>query len=273
MRMRDELQKAASHARLQYAIFRWETAVVLAGTLLLVVFLPQPFTWWPFWGWPILGVLGTAGVIYSSLTDAQANALIWQQLLEQRLDPNQIRDPQLRRRIVQLFEIQGQLEVFIRSLKDGAFRTQVEALAGGLADWVAEIYRVTRYCDTYIRDFRLEDKQKLAPEEIKTLAARRRFERAPQMVQRLDEAMEKAGRSWQTLRILDAEIRQVEPHVAQQLIDVSRTVHEVVDLKDDSTLQNAQVARLCTETEAQAVQVQERVERIHALYSEALADA
>jgi hypothetical protein len=94
--IRSELQKKAQSAILQYAFFRWESAVVLAGTILLTALFPHPFSWWPVWGWPLLGLLGLAAIVHSSLTDAEINARILQELFREQFDPRQIRDQDLR---------------------------------------------------------------------------------------------------------------------------------------------------------------------------------
>ena len=60
--IRSELQKKAQSAIMQYAFFRWESAVIIAGTILLMALLPHPFPWWPVWGWLILGLVGLAAL-------------------------------------------------------------------------------------------------------------------------------------------------------------------------------------------------------------------
>ena len=83
---RSELRKKAQSAILQHAFFRWESAVVLAGTLLLAVLLPRPFPWWPVWGWPLLGLLGLTILVYTSLTDAETNARVVSELFQPAFD-------------------------------------------------------------------------------------------------------------------------------------------------------------------------------------------
>ena len=74
--IRSEIEKKALSAIVQYAFFRWENAVILGSTILLIVFLPHPFPGWPAWAWAVLGGLGMVAIIISSITDAETNARV-----------------------------------------------------------------------------------------------------------------------------------------------------------------------------------------------------
>jgi hypothetical protein len=133
---RSELQKKAQSAILQYAFFRWESAVVLAGTILLTALRPQPFPWWPVWGWPLLGLLGLTGLFYSSLTDAEANAKVVLELLQQRFDPRKIADEALRQEVETALTYQQRIETHIRRQRAGVLRERLEDTANQLSDWL-----------------------------------------------------------------------------------------------------------------------------------------
>ena len=79
--IRNQMTKETRGAIVQYALFRWENAVVLAGTIVLTGLMPKPFPWWPIWGWPLLGLLGIGAIFYSSLTNEKKKAEL-QALLE-----------------------------------------------------------------------------------------------------------------------------------------------------------------------------------------------
>ena len=66
---RASLEQKAQRAIVQHAFLRWESAVIVAGTLLLSFFYPKPFLWWPWWGWPLLGVIAEALIVYTSMSD------------------------------------------------------------------------------------------------------------------------------------------------------------------------------------------------------------
>ena len=73
-----EKQKPAGRAQISYAIFRWESAVTVSATLLLIVFLPDPFAgrlpFWQWWFWLVLGIVAEALIIITSFNDPATQA-------------------------------------------------------------------------------------------------------------------------------------------------------------------------------------------------------
>lgn len=265
-----ELHKKAQAAALQYAVFRWESAVILAGTLLLTVLLPRPFPWWPGWAWPALGAIALATVIFSSLTDADTGAKVLRQLLEERLDPNLIKDEGLRGQLLTAFTSLVQLETWRLDLPSGTVKTQVDSLMPLLTAWVEQVFQLLRYLDTHRRDFRVEQRQEQVNEELKTLSARRRFERNPQMLTRLDEGMEDLGKDWYTLRLLTAELRLAENRLPQRLKSFAAAIQGVRELQTQTHLLDEQVTHLQGDLQEQTERLHEQVARIHSTYTEAL---
>ncbi len=48
---RDELEKKAARAILTRAVYRWESAAIIALTLILLFLIPQPLPFWQPWFW------------------------------------------------------------------------------------------------------------------------------------------------------------------------------------------------------------------------------
>jgi hypothetical protein len=226
---RSELQKEAQSAILQYAFFRWESAVVLAGTIVLALLLPRPFPWWPVWGWPILGSLGVTGIFVSSLTDAEANAKVLLELFQQQFDPDEIEDPPLRQEVESALTYQRRIETLVREQRSGVLRDRLEDTANQLSDWIANIHELASKLDAYRRDELLARERETVPEEIESLARRRDRERDPGLREELDRVLESKGKQWQTLRTLDARMEQAELRLEQSTTALS-TVYSQIQL-------------------------------------------
>ena len=108
---RSDIQKRAESAIWQYAIFRWESALVIALTIVLSLLLPRPFGWWPPYGWLLLGLVGLAALIYSSVTDAETNAKVVLRLFQEQFDVGRIKDKELRTDLETALEYQRRIEV------------------------------------------------------------------------------------------------------------------------------------------------------------------
>ncbi len=267
--LRTEIREQAPSAYVQYAIFRWESAIVLAGTLLLSVFLAQPFPGWPLWGWPLLGALALAGVIYSSVTDPETNARVLWQLLRERLNPDHIKDPQLQEEVETAFTYQRHIEAEILRSR-GKPQGALEPIADELITWVAQLFQLARYVDTYGRDYRIEERKQQMAAELQSLGGRRQFERNPEILNRLDQAMKAMEKEKELLVTLETQIREGERQLEQHLTLLEHVRRAVEALTGEREVGEEQFARLETEIHEYVAQVSIRVEKIHFLYTEAL---
>jgi hypothetical protein len=241
--IRSELQKEAQSAILQYAFFRWESAVVLAGTIVLTLLLPHPFPWWPVWGWPVLGLLGVIGIFVSSLTDAEANARVLLSLFQQQFDPSEISDDALRREVESALAYQRRIETLIREQRAGVLRDRLEDTANQLSDWIANIYRLASKLDAYRHDELLAQEREAVPREIEELSARRDRERDPELREELDRVLESKGKQWQTLRTLSARMKQAELRLEQSTTALS-TVYGQIQLVSARDVSSGRSERL-----------------------------
>ena len=67
--VQERIEREASRALFRNAIFRIESALMVGGTLLAPVFLPDAIQWIPWFAWPILGLAGEVAIVFTSLTD------------------------------------------------------------------------------------------------------------------------------------------------------------------------------------------------------------
>jgi biopolymer transport protein ExbB/TolQ len=264
---RSELQKKARSAMLQYAFFRWESAVVLAGTILLTALWPRPFSWWPVWGWPLLGLVGLVGLVYSSLTDVETNARVLLQLFQQQYDPRKIKDQALRREVETALEYQRRIEAQARQQRPGALRERLENTANQLSDWIGNIYELALRLDDYRRNELLARERETVPREIEELAARRKLESDSALQRKLDQVLESKGKQWQTLRALDTRMKQAELQLEQSMTALA-TVHSQLQLIDARDVDSGRSARLEVDIREQVEQLDDLINSINEISKE-----
>ncbi len=241
--MRSELQQRAQGALVQYAIFRWETALILAMTIILTFLLPRPFFWWPRFGWPILGIVAIAILVYSSLTDSDANAKVMLRLYQEQFDPSQIQDKQLRAKVDTALEYQRRIELQIRQQDPGMIRDRLEETANQITDWISNIYALALRLDAYYGDDLLEQQRTALPKEIERLEAQRRLEDNAPMQAQLDDVLAGKRRHLQSLRELDNRMRQASLQLDNSLTALA-TVYSQVHLIDAQTIGSGRAERL-----------------------------
>jgi len=265
---RSELQRKAQSAILQYAIFRWESAVVLAGTIMLTLLLPRPFPWWPMWGWPLLGILGLGGIVLSSLTDTKANAKVLLTLFQQQFNPNDIEDEALRGEVESALMYQRRIEALVREQRPGVLRDRLEDTANQLSDWIANVHELAVKLDDYRQDDLLAQERDAVPQEIEALSARRERERDAALLDELDRVLESKGKQWQTLRRLDARMKQAELRLEQSTTALS-TVYGQIQLVSARDVDSGRSDRLEADIREEINQLDDLISSINEISEEA----
>ena len=262
---RSELQRRARGLILQHAFLRWESAVVLAGTILLTVLWPRPFPWWPMWGWPVFGIIALVAIAFSSLTDSETNARVIQQLFERKFDPGQIKDAELQDELRTALEYQRRIESHLHQQRPGVLRDRLEDTAGRLSDWIANIFRLAARLDAYRRDTLLASERKDVPREIRALAERRARESDPRVLEDIDDALRRKNEQLQTLQSLDARMRQAELQLDQSHTALA-TVYSQVQLVDAQDVESGRSDRLHAGIQDQVARLNELISSINEVY-------
>lgn len=263
---RSDLQKEAQSLLLQYAFFRWENAVVIAGALLLTVLYRRPIPVWPAWGWLLLGVIGVAVIVYSSLTDAQANAKILVDLMQQEFNAKEIRDEKLRQEVEKGMEYQRRIEQQIQSQRPGILRDRLEDTAGQLTDWVANIFALAKRLDAYKQDGLLARERSNVPKEVETIEARLKLEGNQQIRQQMSDVLAGKRTQLEALQALHTRMHQAQLQMDQSLTALA-TVYSQVQLVDAQDIASGQTERLRSDIQEQVNRLNDLVASINDVYN------
>jgi hypothetical protein len=263
--IRTELQQKAQSVILQYAIFRWESAIVVAVTIVLTFLLRKPFPWWPWFGWPLLGLAGLVALIYSSLIDAETNARVLLNQFQEQFDPGTIKDKNLRQQVENGLEYQRRIEMQIRKQRPGLIRDKLEETANQLTDWLSNIYQLAVRLDAYRADDLLSRERAGVPKEIEQLNAQLRLESNPVVKQQLQEVLTSKGKHWQSLRELDTRMQQAALQMDQSLTSLA-TIYSQVQLVDAQGIESGRTERLQADIREQVDRLNDLVGSINEVY-------
>ncbi len=265
--VRAELQRQLRRAVWQYAFFRWENAVILAGTLLLSVFLPHPFSFWPVWGWPLFGALGMGTMIVASLRDREANARLLLQLFEDLFDPNRLQSPDLQAAVEKALTYQRYIEQAARDPRYALAQNALEETATTLGDWLAHIYRLALRLDAYRHDALIARERESVPREIETLQERLRTEQDPTIRRDIARLLESKQAQWRALQELDARMKRADLQIQESLTALA-TVYGQAQLVGASETDQIETAHLREEIEAQIQWLDAVNESLQEIYQE-----
>ena len=264
--IRTELQEKAQSALLQYAIFRWESALVLALTIVLTFLLPRPFFWWPRFGWPLLGIIGVGAIIYSSLTDAETNAKVLLDLFQQQFNPHEIQNKELRTDVESALEYQRRIEEQVRQQRGGTIRDRLEDTASQISDWLSNIYKLANQLDAYYQDDLLARERELLPREIENLQAQRRLESNTAVSAQLDEVLASKGKHMESLVALDNRMKQATLQIDQSLTSLA-TIYSQIQLIDAQSINSGRAERLQADIQEQVERLNDLADSINEVYS------
>lgn len=263
--IRTELQQKAQSVILQYAIFRWESAIVVAVTILLTFLLRKPFPWWPIFGWPLLGLFGLGAIVYSSLIDAETNARVLLNQFQEQFAPGAIQDKSLRQQVQNGLEYQRRIETQVRKQRPGLIRDKLEQNANQLTDWLSNVYQLAVRLDAYRADDLLARERVAVPKEIEQLNAQLRVESNPAVKQQLQETLTSKGKHWQALRDLDARMQQAALQMDQSLTALA-TIYSQVQLVDAQGIESGRAERLQADIREQVDRLNDLVSSINEVY-------
>ena len=264
--IRSELQQKAQSTLIQYAIFRIESAVIIAMSLVLTFLYPRPFAWWPRYGWLLLGVVALGVIIYSSLTDAEANAQILLNIFQEQFDPRSISDKDLRAKVESVLEYQRRIESQVRSQSSGLIRDRLNDTAGQITAWLSSIYEIALRLDTYRRDDLLERVRATLPKEIDQLLAQSRSERNPKVQEQLEQVITGKRNHWQAIRELDARMKEASLQLDQSVTALA-TIYSQVQLIDAQSIGSGRAERLQADIREQVARLNDLVSSINDVYN------
>jgi hypothetical protein len=204
---RTQREQDVSKALLSYAVVRPESAVVLAFTIVLVglslVFRWRPFPFWQWWYWVILGLLAEVGIIYTTLTDETAGALVMRDLFRQEYNPREIHITKLREQMERALDYRNRIDEVIQKSETGIMREHLLDVTVGLEHWLASIFELAVRLDTYQTDPVIEQDRKSVPLALQNLQAKLKLEDDDSVRETIRHALNQKRAQWAVLERLD----------------------------------------------------------------------
>jgi hypothetical protein len=145
-----ELLAEARKSVSSFAIFRIESAVIIALTVLLtgaaLMDIGVPRQWW--WAVPLFGIAAELLIIYTTLHDKNFLAQISARMFYERLNPDSIKTPELRASLAKGLEFHQDIFKAIKARPNAP----LGPIAQNMDEWVTRIFAVTRGLDTFVND-------------------------------------------------------------------------------------------------------------------------
>lgn len=241
---RESLEKRAQKAILQHAVFRWESAVVIALTLLLTAFGPNLIEFLPNWAWLLCGLIAEGVLVYSSLSDSEANRMVIAEMLHDEYRPERLNDKRLQQRVEEALDYRGRITTAIRERRDTLLKDELSQTAGQIDEWLGNVYNLAQRLDRYQEEKEvLERDKKRAIEDIRKYEQKARIEQDPMVQQQIIETIEGKQRQIQTIESLENTMERAELQL-ESTMSALGTIYSQTMLVDAKDIDSGRAKRL-----------------------------
>lgn len=253
-----ELERRTLWAMVLYAFFRWESAVTVAGTILLFFLYPRPFVWWQPWYWIVLGTLGEAALIVASVTDPETGRRVVQDLFREEHNPRQIRDRDLRAQMEKALDYRRRIEEKVLGTREGVLREHLMDSARRIDEWVASIYHLASRLDAYQADTWIAQQLASLPGEIASIRRKMRDEDDPDVRAQMARAAGQKETQLQNLVKLQNLMEQAQYRLEETLTALGTTYSQLL-LIGARDIQSGRAQRLDQDIDEQIAALQDIV--------------
>jgi hypothetical protein len=146
-------RKQERRALLSFALYRWESAAILALTLILVVLVPDPFGGallaWRWWFWLILGLGAELLIVASTVLDADVRAKLASDRWRAQIAPPAISNVDYRQIADRAVRHQAEMELLRQRTRRQSQRERLRPITDEVSGWAAAIVRLAERLDDY----------------------------------------------------------------------------------------------------------------------------
>jgi hypothetical protein len=266
----DTLEQRARRAIIWHALLRWESAVVIALTLVISTFLGLlalvgvfPL-WWAFLALAI-GFLTEAIVFASSVTDEEENARVVAALLRDQYKPKNLRSRKLKAQLNKALEYEGLIVSTIHRTRAGVLHDRLARAIEPVDEWIQAIYRLATRLDVYEQNRVIKRDLRSVPLAIENFRQRLAAENDSAVQETLRKTIADKERQWEHLNHLQNTMEKAEYQMESTLAALG-TVYAQVQTLDLRGAEKGRAERLREEIDEQVAQLEDLSEAMDEVY-------
>ncbi|GAB4572570.1 MAG: hypothetical protein Kow0077_12320 [Anaerolineae bacterium] len=266
--VRERLNRRAVRAVWEDAIFRWESAVTIALTMLLAFFvpaMPAPLDWWQWWMWLVAGGVVELALILAHVTDPQSAQIAVARLFRQEFNPREIQHRESRKRLERALEYRDRIATIVAQ-QSGAMRTSLQETLDEIDDWIEQIYILARRMDAIGRDSLLDRDRQRAPRELAELRRRLDREESPTVRQEIEEAIRFKEQQLANLEAVLENRKRAELQLENTLAALG-TIYAQMQVIDSKDTDSARARRLRDEIHDEVAELQDTILAMEDVYT------
>ena len=229
-RLSDEIKQQIQKAVLSYAVFRPESAVVIAITIIFAGLSLLNLSWLPgkWWLWLLFGLVGEALILLTTLRDEGLYKRAMDEIFDREFDLKKLRSPDLREKLSKALEYRGSIVKEIEREEDPVLDDYLSDMARGLEDWIAQVYRLTQGLDVYRYDSVIARDMETVPTELENYEKLLDREKEGPVREELEKTVAIKRSQWDTLKNLQDAMAKAQLQLENTLSAMSTVYTQVV---------------------------------------------
>jgi len=262
---RDRIEREARRALIWNAFFRLESALMIGGTILLSVFV-TPFPGWPWFAWPLLGLIGELSIVISSLTDKNEMQKVMESLFREKYNAGGIHDKNLRVKLEEADQYRRRIQEVLGQQKSGLLRDRLVDTTAQVYDWIANMVRLARRIDMYRDDTIIERDMETVPKDVRDLKARLALESDSRVREQMETTLESKRQLAENLQELDRRMERADLQLDHSLAALG-TVYSQLLLIGSKDVDSDRAQRLRDDIHDEVATLQDLVESLNEVYA------
>ena len=265
-----DLEQRATRAILTRAIYRWESAVIIALTVGLAVLtlagaLPALFPVWQWWFWLILGLVGEAALVWSSLKDPEFRAKAVAEMFHEKFNTREIKSKKLRGQVEQALEYRDQIGKAIEDSREGVLRSHMADVSHDITAWLENVFRLARRLDAYEADRTISRDMQAVDPAIDKLKKRLALEDDDTVKRQISQAIAQKQIQRENLRKLQTVMEQAEFQL-ESTVTAMGTVYSQMMILSSRDVASGRAQRLQQDIADQVQALQDVVQTMDQIY-------
>lgn len=261
------MKRRIEFAIIQQALLRWENAVLIALAILLTAFFPQPFEFWPQWGWGVLALVGVVGITLTGLGESEVQSAAVDEVIYGEYNPDQIKTPALRAAFAQSLKYRSTIERMVSQSRDGVVKTRLSDLAEKVKQWIAYIYELTQMLDEYQRDPMLHKDPAEIQKELNRIQAGLAREKNPALIAESQNSIAAKQKYLQTSEALRDKMSAAAMQLEQSM-DAMVTIYTQLKLLETRDLENINTQAIDHDIDEQVNRMGDLIDGLQKAYQE-----
>jgi hypothetical protein len=267
---REELERKAARAILTRSVYRWESAVIIALTMIMSVLsvagaVPAFFGIWQWWFWLVLGALGEIALVWSSVKDPEFRARAVAEMFREKFNAREIKSPALRSQAEKALEYRDRIDEAISQGREGVLREHLADVSRGVTDWLENVFRLARRLDAYERDAMIHQDLKTVEPAIDSLKKRLAVEDDDSVKRQISQAIAQRQIQRDNLHKLENVMERAEFQL-DSTITAMGTVYSQVMILGSRDVASGRAQRLQADIADQVQALQDVVQTLDDVY-------